>query len=143
MLNDNTMDYELIGALIALGGILISIWRIQRGNIERQKGMSDDINHTKLEIVRMKSDQAQTEKDLYNEISGLKNLHTTDVKELAGEIKNSYKETSEIEQRHHEEVMREIKTLAIELTAMCSTWDEYRSTHNGKAPAKRRTPKKE
>jgi gas vesicle protein len=136
------MNYELIGALITLVGILISIWKIQRGNIERQKGMSDDINQTKVEIEQMKSDQAETEKDLYNEISCLKNLHTIDVKELAGEIKKSYEKTSEIEQRHHEEVMREIKTLAVELTAMCSTWDEYRSTHNGKTPARHRTTKK-
>lgn len=135
------MNYELIGALIALGALLISIWKIQRGNIERQKGMSDDINNTKLDVAEMKKDQAETEKDLYNEIKSLKQLHTTDVKELACEIKKTYEKTSEIEQRHHEEVMHEIKTLTVNLATMCSAWDEYRSTHNGKAPVKRRTPK--
>lgn len=135
------MNYELIGALIALGALLISIWKIQRGNIERQKGMSDDINNTKLDVANMKKDQAESEKELYNEIKSLKELHTTDVKELAAEIKKSYEKTGEVEQRHHEEVVHELKILSINLATMCSAWEEYRSTHNGKAPVKRRTSK--
>jgi phage host-nuclease inhibitor protein Gam len=103
--------------------------------------MSDDINNTKLDVANMKKDQAESEKELYNEIKSLKELHTTDVKELAAEIKKSYEKTGEVEQRHHEEVVREIRTLSVNLATMCSAWEEYRSTHNGKAPVKRRTPK--
>jgi hypothetical protein len=85
----------------------------------------------RLELENVKRARAENVANAMARIERVEKMRETDVKELSGSIKESMKEATAIEEKHHNEVMDEIKTLTVQLTDMCSTFKEYRRTRNG------------
>lgn len=93
------------------------------------------IDENRLNIIRdmeqIKRDRADRVAAVYAEIEAIKKMRETDVKELGIAITKSNEKIAINEEKHHSEVITKIESLTVQLTDMCSTFKEYRRTHNG------------
>lgn len=148
------LSYEFWGLAVSIGGVIIAIVRMWLSSNEKlaehkqfvitslavhEKMILDNqakIDENRLnaikELEQVKKDRADRVASVYAEIEAIKKIRETDVRELTSAMKDSINQTTSIEERHHHEVMAEIKQLTIQLTDMCSTFKEYRNARNGK-----------
>lgn len=123
--------------------LAFGMFKYQRGNIREFQQMADDIKETKRDVARVDSrvekvinDRTDIVKSIYEEMAKITKTHVSDIKVIQELITDSVNKTREIETRHHDEVMNEIKALTIQLTDMCSTFKEYRRLRNGDSDKK-------
>ncbi len=137
------INWELIGGILGLLTLAFGMFKYQRGNIREFQQMADDIKETKRDVARVDSrvekvinDRTDIVKSIYEEMAKITKTHVSDIKVIQELITDSVNKTREIETRHHDEVMNEIKALTIQLTDMCSTFKEYRRLRNGDSDKK-------
>lgn len=132
------IDWQFWGALMGFVSLAFGMYKFQRSNIREQERMSNSIESNQREIVRVDKrvekvieERVGIVKDIYQRMGEVTATHNKDVREMQDLIEESIERTREVENRHHEEVMSEIKMLTIQLTDMCSTFKEYRRSRNG------------
>ena len=138
------IDWQFWGALMGFISLAFGMYKFQKSNIREQERMAGDIQSNQREIVRVDKrvekvieERGGIVKDIYQRMGEVTNTHNKDVRELHELIEESIERTRELETRHHEEVIEKIGGLTVQLTDMCSTFKEYRRTHNGNTGKKR------
>lgn len=146
-------DWQFWGLTGTIAGIIIAIVKMWLSSSEKlaahkqfvvtslavqEKMMLDNqskIEENKLDFMRdleqIKKDRADRVIAIYTEIENIKKIRETDVKELGIAITKSNEKIAINEEKHHSEVISKIEILTVQLTDMCSTFKEYRRTHNG------------
>jgi hypothetical protein len=146
-------DWQFWGLSATIAGLIITIVKMWLSSSEKlaahkqfvvtslavqEKMILDNqskIDENRLNILRdmeqIKRDRADRVAAVYAEIEAIKKMRETDVKELTTALRDSIDKTTAIEERHHNEVIVKIEALTVQLTDMCSTFKEYRRTHNG------------
>lgn len=149
-----TLSFEFYGLAISIVGVIITIVKMWLSSNEKlaehkqfvvkslavqealildnQTHIEEHKAQSEKEMEQIRRDRADRVAAVYTEIENIKKMRETDVKELTAAMRESIKQTTLVEERHHYEVMAEIKQLTVQLTDMCSTFKEYRSTRNGK-----------
>lgn len=88
-------------------------------------------NSYQVELEKVKADRADRVRQVYSEIEALRKMQENTSNELYESLERSIDKTTAIEERHHTEVMSEIRSLTVQITSMCATFNEYRKTRNG------------
>jgi hypothetical protein len=132
----------IAGVIVSILGLAVTVWKIWKTNIQELQRISDKVSQNELRIAEIdndfrsqietvKRDRADRVEAVYNEIETIKRMRETDVRELTAAMSVGIDKATAIEEKHHAEVMAEIKLLTVQLTDMCSTFKEYRRTRNG------------
>jgi len=132
----------IAGVIVSILGLAVTVWKIWKTNIQELQRISDKVSQNELRIAEIdndfrsqietvKRDRADSVAAVYNEIETIKRMRKTDVRELTAAMSVGIDKATAIEEKHHAEVMAEIKLLTVQLTDMCSTFKEYRRTRNG------------
>lgn len=132
----------IAGVIVSILGLAVTVWKIWKTNIQELQRISDKVSQNELRIAEIdndfrsqietvKRDRADRVAAVYNEIETIKRMRETDVRELTAAMSVGIDKATAIEEKHHAEVMAEIKLLTVQLTDMCSTFKEYRRTRNG------------
>lgn len=132
----------IAGVIVSILGLAVTVWKIWKTNIQELQRISDKVSQNELRIAEIdndfrsqietvKRDRADMVAAVYNEIETIKRMRETDVRELTAAMSVGIDKATAIEEKHHAEVMAEIKLLTVQLTDMCSTFKEYRRTRNG------------
>lgn len=133
----DTVDYQFYGTVIAIIGIIFAVikgWLKQSERIsainERTLALEKDIeeykSNTNSDIAGIKNDRSHCRKDIYARIDEVVKMKDVDIKELTAAIAKSIEKYSDREDQHHDEVMAKIEGLAVRLSAMNATFEEYR-----------------
>ncbi len=132
----------IAGVIVSILGLAVTVWKIWKTNIQELQRISDKVSQNELRIAEIdndfrsqietvKRDRADSVAAVYNEIETIKRMRETDVRKLTAAMSVGIDKATAIEEKHHAEVMAEIKLLTVQLTDMCSTFKEYRRTRNG------------
>lgn len=132
----------IAGVIVSILGLAVTVWKIWKTNIQELQRISDKVSQNELRIAEIdndfrsqietvKRDRADRVAAVYNEIETIKRMREADVRELTAAMSVGIDKATAIEEKHHAEVMAEIKLLTVQLTDMCSTFKEYRRTRNG------------
>ncbi|HPT03452.1 MAG TPA: hypothetical protein PLJ84_12705 [Bacteroidales bacterium] len=147
------LSYEFWGLVVSIAGVIITIVKMwitaseklaqhkqfvvtslavqEKMILENQARIDENRLAAVKEVEQIKRDRADRVAAVYNEIESIKKLREMDVKELTVSLRDSIEKTTAIEEKHHAEVILKIEALTVQLTDMCSTFKEYRRTHNG------------
>lgn len=120
------IDIDVIMVVVALIGVVIALYKIQRSNSREMQQISDKVIENEKSIDMVNKNMIQSNDDLATEIDELKKLHAKDVSELYKSIQNAVDKTTGIEERHHCELVQKIDGLTLKVTTMCATFEEYR-----------------
>lgn len=88
-------------------------------------------NAYQMELEKVKADRADRVRQVYAEIEALRKMQESTSNDLYESLERAIDKTTSTEERHHSEVMTEIRSLTVQVTTMCATFAEYRKTRNG------------
>lgn len=154
------MDFDLliglIGVAIGLVTLAIAFYKVQQSNNKSRKEqiqeftqladkvlinekaiakIHDDMklqcNAYQMELEKVKGDRADRVRQVYAEIEALRKMQESTSNDLYESLERAIDKTTSTEERHHSEVMTEIRSLTVQVTTMCATFAEYRKTRNG------------
>ena len=142
------MEYQTSALIVAIMGVIVAIVKIwltskeklashkefviselasiNQRIIDNTKEIEEHRVNTNLQIEEVKKEKAERLRDLWKEIDMIKKAREDDLKELTKTFERSIEKYTTVEERHHTEVMSEIRKLMVELSATRATFDEYR-----------------
>jgi sensor domain CHASE-containing protein len=134
----NDMNFELIGTIIAVIGIVVSIWKIQRDNIREFQKISDKAENNELKVADIRkdietmiNDRTRIVTDVYAKMEKIERIHAADIKETSRLITENIETVRCSEQRRHDEIIIRLDTLNANVATLTGEWSEYKRTHNG------------
>lgn len=132
------MNYELIGIVIAIIGIVVSIWQIQRKNIQEFQRLTDKEEQNEKDVATIRRDiesivveRTHIVKEMYAKLEKVEEMHISDVKEMNKLIADTVDKVKSAEAKHHDEIICELRTIGNNLAKLSGEWQEYRRSHNG------------
>lgn len=132
------MNYELIGTVLTVIGIVIAIWKIQRDNIREFQKISDKAENNELKVADIRkdietmiNDRTRIVTDVYAKMEKIEHIHAADIKETSRLITENIETVRCSEQRRHDEIIIRLDTLNVNVATLTGEWSEYKRTHNG------------
>ena len=134
----NDMNFELIGTIIAVIGIVVSIWKIQRDNIREFGKIANKTDNNELKVADIRkdietiiSDRTRIVSEVYTKMGEIEQRHTADIRDTTRLINESIETVRCAEQRRHDEIIARLDTINSSLSTLTGEWSEYKRTHNG------------
>lgn len=151
------MNYDLlIGVAMGLITLSITVYKLQQSNNKSRKEQVQEFTHLadkvlsneqeivkiredmklncnayQVELEKVKADRADRVRQVYAEIESLRKMQESTSNDLYESLERAIDKTTATEERHHSEVMSEIRSLTVQITTMCATFNEYRKSRNG------------
>lgn len=141
-------NYEILGVIVALASLGVAIirtWQTNRARMDKHKEfvlveiakinektldntreIAENRQSANVEIEKIRKEKLESLRAIYAEIESIKKMRESDVRDLTQTFEKAIEKSSAIEQKHHDEVMAEIKSLNTGLTRICATFEEYR-----------------
>jgi hypothetical protein len=132
------MNYELIGTVLTVIGIVIAIWKIQRDNIREFGKIANKTDNNELKVADIRkdietiiSDRTRIVSEVYTKMGEIEQRHTADIRDTTRLINESIETVRCAEQRRHDEIIARLDTINSSLSTLTGEWSEYKRTHNG------------
>lgn len=143
----------IITALVGMISLATAMNRIQKSNVEKMQMLVDAsnsnkerienlrINHDKdmvsmretfeLKIEQMRQQRQERVDSIFKEVDNIKIKHEKDIELIFKKIDETTNRMQDIEDRHHGEVLKEIRNLVGVISALQTVFDERKSQKNG------------
>ena len=137
-----------IDTFIAILAIGLTQWKIQKTNIREFQSIADKVDENernlsrletsskekceeiKLEIEQTKRDKVERTRDIYHEIEILKDHHKDDINKVYETLDKKIDKLESKMDVNHEKVIAAISKLTVEVTRVCTQYEEHSKKHN-------------
>lgn len=129
-----TLNFEVIGTVVALISMVIALWKIQKSNASEFQKMQDrsETHAEEIERLKLADEKMLTKSDervrvINGQIEALRSLHMNDVEKMTAKIERTFERSTAVEEAHHREVMSKIEIITEKLTTVCVSFEAHRN----------------